>query len=108
MTTKIGLISDVHATPAPLEEALSIFLEERVDLICCAGDIAGYGGELERTVELLVGSQCNAVSGWYHPRDLRACGFHCQAGRIGAQAQSQSDTLLITAYSPRTANTVRW
>ena len=34
----------------------------------------------------------NAVSGWHHPRDLRACGFHSQAGRLGAQAQNQSDT----------------
>ncbi len=37
---KIGLISDVHATPDPLREALSIFQKEDVDISLCAGDIA--------------------------------------------------------------------
>ena len=41
MPAKIGLISDVHATAKPLKEALSIFQREGVDLILCAGDIAG-------------------------------------------------------------------
>ena len=45
MTVKIGLISDVHAAAGPLQEALRIFGEERVEAILCAGDIAGYGTE---------------------------------------------------------------
>ncbi|MFQ5660335.1 MAG: metallophosphoesterase family protein [Gammaproteobacteria bacterium] len=63
MPARIGLISDPHATPAPLAEALSIFSAEGVDLILCAGDIAGYGDELEETVELLIHSGCRAILG---------------------------------------------
>ena len=69
MSTKIGLISDVHATPAPVNEALSIFKQAGVDMILCAGDIAGYGNEVEQTVELLITSGCQSIYGnhevWY-------------------------------------------
>lgn len=60
---KIGLISDVHATPAPLQEALEIFRREEVDTILCAGDIAGYGRELEQTAALLHENDCQVVLG---------------------------------------------
>lgn len=59
----IGLISDVHAIPAPVEEALSIFEQAGVEQIFCAGDIAGYRDQLEQTVALLVESGCQAVLG---------------------------------------------
>lgn len=63
MTVKIGLISDVHATAAPVREALAILQREGVDAILCPGDIAGYGTELEATVDLLIGSGCRAILG---------------------------------------------
>lgn len=63
MSAKIGLISDVHATVAPLREALTIFERESVDLILCAGDIAGYGTELEQSIDLLVGKDCITILG---------------------------------------------
>lgn len=63
MSTTIGLISDVHATPTPLAEALSIFKRQGVDTILCAGDIAGYGNELDQTVELLGQGDCLAIAG---------------------------------------------
>ncbi|MGW8161176.1 MAG: metallophosphoesterase family protein [Desulfobulbales bacterium] len=63
MPTKIGLISDVHATPGPVRDALSIFRKEGVDLILCAGDVAGYGKKLEHTVELLIENHCTAILG---------------------------------------------
>ena len=63
MTTKLGLISDVHATSAPLKEALSVFSREKVDLIICAGDIAGYFEELEATVDLLLKHECSTIIG---------------------------------------------
>lgn len=63
MSVKIGLISDVHAAAAPLQEALRVFSEERVEGILCAGDIAGYGTELEQTVALLIKSGCRAIVG---------------------------------------------
>ncbi len=61
--TAIGLISDVHATPAPVEEALSIFEREGVDQVFCAGDIAGYRDELEQTIALLAESGCASIIG---------------------------------------------
>lgn len=59
----IGLISDVHATPAPVQEALSIFKQAGVEQVFCAGDIAGYRAQLEQTVTLLAESGCRAVLG---------------------------------------------
>ncbi|MDH3527196.1 MAG: metallophosphatase family protein [Gammaproteobacteria bacterium] len=59
----IGLISDVHATPAPVAEALSIFQKAGVEQVFCAGDIAGYREQLEQTVALLAGSGCQTVVG---------------------------------------------
>ncbi len=60
---KIGLISDVHATVAPLQDALAIFQREGIETILFAGDIAGYGRELEQTVELLDNSGCRVIMG---------------------------------------------
>jgi len=69
VSIKIGLISDPHATAAPVAEALSLFKAARVERIFCAGDIAGYGDELEQTLDLLIEGDCRAISGnhdlWY-------------------------------------------
>ena len=61
--TSLGLIGDVHAAAAPLEEALTIFKREAVDEIYCLGDIAGYNDELEQTISLLQASGCKGISG---------------------------------------------
>lgn len=63
MTTRIGLVSDVHASPVPLAQALEIFAGEGVDEIICAGDIAGYYDTLESTVELLEQANCRTIAG---------------------------------------------
>ena len=69
MPTRIGLISDIHATVAPLREALSFFQRTGVDLILCPGDVVGYGDEVAGTIELLVQSHCQVILGnheiWY-------------------------------------------
>ncbi|MCW9012450.1 MAG: metallophosphatase family protein [Gammaproteobacteria bacterium] len=69
MMTKIGILSDIHATPAPVAEALAIFKKQNVSLVLCAGDIAGYGSGLEETIELLIENNCQSISGnhdeWY-------------------------------------------
>lgn len=59
----IGLISDVHAAPEPVAEALSIFKKAGVQKILCAGDIAGYNQQLEATIKLLVESHCQTIKG---------------------------------------------
>lgn len=69
MSTRIGLLSDVHATPGPVAEALAIFRREGVSHILCGGDIAGYGEALDETVALLKQAECRSVLGnhdqWY-------------------------------------------
>ena len=59
----IGLISDVHASPEPVAEALAIFSRAGVDQVLCAGDIAGYMDQLEQTITLLVEAGCQSVMG---------------------------------------------
>jgi len=63
MTTRIGLISDVHSSPVALAEALRIFADQQVDDIICAGDIAGYYDSLLPTVRLLVKANCKTIVG---------------------------------------------
>ena len=69
MSTRIGLISDLHATPAPVAEALVLFRQQGIEDIYCLGDIAGYGSELEPTVDLLREYDCHCILGnheqWY-------------------------------------------
>ncbi len=76
MTTQIGLISDVHASPIPLQQALELFARENVDKIICAGDIAGYFDSLESTIELLIQSNCKTIMGNHDQTylDSRAAG----------------------------------
>jgi len=59
----IGLLSDVHATPEPVADALSIFSKAGVDRVLCAGDIAGYRDQLEQTIRLLVKADCHSIMG---------------------------------------------
>ena len=59
----IGLISDVHATPEPVADALSIFAKAGVDQVLCAGDIAGYMDQLEQTITLLADADCQTIMG---------------------------------------------
>jgi putative phosphoesterase len=77
----LGLISDVHATVAPVQEALAIFAEAGVDKILCAGDIAGYHDAVEETVALLIDHDVQAVRGNHDLRYLDRCS---EAGRAAA------------------------
>ena len=63
MTYRLGLISDVHASPGLLAEALDIFRQQAVDDIICAGDIAGYHQALLPTIRLLAESGCKTIIG---------------------------------------------
>jgi len=69
LSTQIGLISDLHATAEPVREALAIFQRQGVDRVFCVGDIAGYGVELDQTIDLLNKSGCETIMGnhdlWY-------------------------------------------
>ncbi len=61
--TRLGLVSDVHASPEPLAAALELFAREGVDQVICAGDIAGYGDALDPTVDLLRAAGAASVQG---------------------------------------------
>ncbi|MCW8917301.1 MAG: metallophosphatase family protein [Gammaproteobacteria bacterium] len=63
MTTRIGLISDPHASAPPLAEALALFRREGVTRVLCAGDMGGYGAQLDETVALLQTHNVLAVRG---------------------------------------------
>ena len=69
----IGLISDVHATPEPVAEALAIFSKAGVSKVLCAGDIAGYKDQLEETIKLLIGNNIQTISGNH---DLSYIAYH--------------------------------
>lgn len=60
---KIGVISDPHAAPEPLAEALEYFAKVGVEKTLCAGDVAGYGGNLSSTTALLQANGCLSVLG---------------------------------------------
>jgi len=66
---KIGLISDIHAKPIPLKNALKIFEEKKVDVIYNMGDTAGYFEELEECVRILQDNNILTILGnhdqWY-------------------------------------------
>lgn len=76
MSVKIGLISDIHATPAPVAEAMTLFKKQGVDDILCAGDIAGYGDNLEETIEILIQNKCKTIFGnhelWHSEKNTGA------------------------------------
>jgi len=72
--TAIGLLSDVHATTAPVAEALEAFRRAGVEQVWCAGDIAGYRAELDHTVELLAGNGVRAIHGNHDLRYLERHG----------------------------------
>lgn len=68
--TAIGLLSDVHASAAPVREALAIFARAGVRHVFCAGDIAGYNDELTETVSLLADHGVQTVRGNHDLRYL--------------------------------------
>jgi putative phosphoesterase len=59
-----------------VREALAIFERAGVDLVLCAGDIAGYHDEVEKTVALLADSGVRVVRGNHDLRYLDRCGEH--------------------------------
>jgi len=69
VTTRIGVFSDPHATLAPVRAALAVFAREGVQRVFCAGDISGYGDELEATLAVIEAHQVESIHGnhdlWY-------------------------------------------
>ena len=59
----IGLISDVHASPQPVADAMKLFAKAGVNQVLCAGDIAGYMNQLDETIKLLVENNCQTIVG---------------------------------------------
>jgi putative phosphoesterase len=98
MTTRIGLISDVHSSPVALAEALQIFAGQQVDDIICAGDIAGYYEGLPATIQLLTGSNCKAIVGNHDQSWLEK----------NPSAQSDTDSSEIRNYLQQLPQTLQF
>ncbi len=92
MTTRIGLVSDVHSSPGPLRQALEIFAAEGVDEIICAGDIAGYYDTLEPTIDLLAQANCRTIAG-NHDLSWLQRPAHAEDGRVRDYLQALPPTL---------------
>ena len=94
MTTRIGLLGDVHAIAAPVAEALKIFHAEGVDEIWCTGDVAGYGNQLEETIELLEKGSCQVILGnhddWYLARPESEQNNRCADYLVGLPRMHES------------------
>jgi len=100
MTTRIGLISDVHCSPEPLAEALELFSREKVDDIICCGDIAGYYDSLEPTIELLARSNCRTIVG-NHDQSYLEKSAQDGESRIRAYLQNLPQTLSLEIEGKR-------
>jgi len=100
MTTRIGLISDVHCSPEPLAEALELFNREKVDDIICCGDIAGYYDSLEPTIELLARSNCKTIVG-NHDQSYLEKSAQDGESRIRAYLQNLPQTLNLEIEGKR-------
>lgn len=59
---RVGIVSDIHAQPGALEQALELLERRGADRIVCAGDIMDKGPDHDRVVELLLD--------WYVPSVL--------------------------------------
>lgn len=53
MTTKIGLLSDVHADIDSFEKAMNLLAEQQVDEIYCCGDLVEKGPNGDAVIEAL-------------------------------------------------------
>ena len=109
MTHKIGLLGDVHAVTAPLEEALTILHREEVDEIWCTGDVAGYGDELAETVALLQANDCQVILGnhdqWYlelpkTEKDHRLADFLANLPRVKEAEIEGTNCYMVHASPP--------
>ncbi len=50
---RIALISDIHANLEALEAVLYDIEKQKIDIICCLGDVVGYGSDPSACLELV-------------------------------------------------------
>lgn len=108
MPTKIGIISDIHATATPVREAFAAFKKRDVDQILCAGDIAGYGDELDETIDLLTEYNCRSIKGnhevWHLEKEindsLSAADNYLKDLPLNIEMKIEGKALLMVHASP--------
>src|SRR5262249_3402647 len=61
-TMRLGLLADIHEAIVPLQEAIDLFQQARVDEVVVLGDICRMHHQLEMTVQML--RQAGAVGVW--------------------------------------------
>lgn len=95
--TKIGIVSDIHSAVTPLQQALSVFKQQGVSQIICAGDVAGYGEDsLDEVIKLLKQNNCITVQGNHdEPAELTSENQCSIAARQYLQTLPQAISLFI-------------
>ena len=77
--SEIGIIGDVHAEDAVLENVLAFFADRGINQILCTGDVSDGMGNLDRCVRLLTEARCITVSGnhdrWLLEDEMRMLPF---------------------------------
>lgn len=61
---KIGVMSDIHGNAMALKAVCDILQEEKMDMICCLGDVIAIGHQTEEVLEMLSNlPNCYCVKG---------------------------------------------
>lgn len=81
MTTKIGLITDMHAELASTQAALDLLARQNVDRVLCSGDISERGVDGDAVVQLIQARDIPTVQG-NHDRDARPHQRFTQVGAV--------------------------
>ncbi|KAB2903798.1 MAG: metallophosphoesterase family protein [Anaerolineae bacterium] len=96
---RIGLISDIHGDLKALDRALML-LENRADMIWCAGDLVGRGRHPNEVVEKIVGAGIPTVLGNHDEIALTRGYYYSTDEDMFRECQPRTLRLLLTL--PRT------
>jgi putative phosphoesterase len=77
MTTRVAIVTDIHANQPALEAALTRIEERGIERIYCGGDLVGYGPHPNEVCATIEGREIPTIYGNYDyaiGRDLEDCG----------------------------------
>jgi putative phosphoesterase len=80
MTTRIAILSDLHANSAATEAVLEEIDRLQPDAVYCLGDLVGYGAKPNETISLIREREIPTINGNYddgvgHGRDDCGCAY---------------------------------
>ena len=91
MTSRIAILSDLHANGAATEAVLAAIVAESPDAVYCLGDLVGYGARPNETIELIRARDIPTIMGNYDDgvgfdRDDCGCAYKDPQERERGQA----------------------